>query len=389
VISQQEHATCGQAGTAACKDNKDQHWLTLGVQAQVLHGLTMTVGLDVAIKSAGYPYGPALAPWNLLFGLGYQLDLVPRIVTRNVPVEKVVSKEGPMREGLVAGRVISSTGAPVEGAVVGVSGREHSRVLTDADGTFQSVPLPPGPVELLVVASGFETATVKTEVIAGQTANLVLTLTPHSPTVRAVGHVSDDSGKGVIASIKLAGPQIAEAKSDEAGNFAVPLVSGLYALRFEADQYLSKELQLSVGEGRENSVSVTLRTRPAVAGVTFRDGKFKLRQTIVFKAAGKKSGTELDAGMPHLLDEVVDILVNHAEIKQVRVEAHWDSSLPAAKAQTLTDDQAKAVAKYLVDQGIAPERVVPVGMAAKKPLVPNLGNGKLKNRRIELVVVTQ
>jgi OOP family OmpA-OmpF porin len=57
------------------------------------------------------------------------------------------------------------------------------------------------------------------------------------------------------------------------------------------------------------------------------------------------------------------------------------------QAQTLTDAQAKAVAKYLTDQGIAADRVVPVGMGAKKPLVPNLGAGKVKNRRIELVVV--
>jgi len=372
---------------ANSKNNRDQHWLTVGLQAQVLHGLTMTVGLDVALKSVGYVYGPALAPWNLLFGVGYQLDLVPRVITRNVPVEKVVAKEGPMREGLVAGRVISAAGVPIESAVVGVSGREHSRVLTDTDGTFQSVPLAPGPVELLVVATGFETASVKTEVIAGQTANLVVTLTPRAPAAKAVGRITDDSGKGVVASIKMAGPQIAEAKSDESGNFAVPVASGLYAVRVDADQYLSKEVQLSVAEGRENSVSITLRSRPAVAGVTFQDGKFKFRQAIAFKPAGKKSGVELAVGMPHLLDEVVDILVNRSEIKQVRVEAHWDSSLPAAQAQALTDEQAKAVAKYLVDQGIAPERVVPVGMAAKKPLVPNLGKGKLKNRRVELVVV--
>ena len=167
------------------------------------------------MKSAGYVYGPALAPWNLLFGVGYQLDLVPRIITRNVPVEKVVAKEGPMMcEGLVAGRVISAAGTPIEGAVVGVNGREHSRVLTDPDGTFQSVPLAPGPVELLVVANGFETASVKTEVIAGQTANLVVTLTPRPPAAKAVGRITDDSGKGVVASIKMAGPQIAEAKSD-------------------------------------------------------------------------------------------------------------------------------------------------------------------------------
>ena len=291
-----------------------------------------------------------------------------------------------MREGLVAGRVISAAGTPVEGAVVGVSGREHSRVLTDADGTFQSVPLAPGQIELVVIANGFETATVRTEVIAGQTANIVLRLTPKAPAARAVGRIIDDSGKGVAASIKLAGPQLADGKSDESGNFAVSVSPGLYALRVDAEQFLSKELQLTVADGRENAISITLRSRPAVAGVSFKDGKFKLRQAITFKTVAKKPSAELTAGMPHLLDEVVDVLVNHPEIRPLRVEAHWDGSLAADKAQTLTDDQAKAVVKYLTDQGIPSDRLVPVGMGTKKPLVPNLGAGKAKNRRVELVV---
>ncbi len=390
-IYHQEHGdpgslNCGVAGASACKDNKDLHWVTLGVQAQVLHGLTFTAGLDIALKSPGYAYAPALAPWNLLFGIGYPIDLVPRIV-RNVPVEKIVLKEAPMREGLVAGRVISAAGTPIEGAVVGVSGRTHSRVLTEADGTFESVPLAPGPIEVVVVANGFETATVKTEIIAGQTANIVLRLTPKPPAARVVGRISDDSGKGIVASIKLAGPQIAEGKSDESGNFSIAVVPGLYALRVDAEQFLSKELQLTVAEGREGAVSITLRTRPAVPGVVFKNGKFKLRQAISFKSAGKKPTAELGPGMPHLLDEVVDILVNHSEIRQLRVEAHWDTSLRPPKAQALTDDQAKAVAKYLIDQGIAADRVVPVGMGSKKPMVPNIGKGKLKNRRVELAVV--
>ena len=391
-IYKQEHGidpavpNCNGPKQAACKDNKDLHWVTLGLQAQVLHGLTLTAGLDIALRSPGYPYAPALVPWNLLFGIGYPIDLVPRIV-RNVPVEKIVTKEAPMREGLVAGRVISAAGTPVEGAVVGVSGREHSRVLTDADGTFQSVPLAPGPIELVVVANGFETATVKTEVMAGQTANIVLRLTAKAPAARAVGRISDDSGKGVVASLKLAGPQIAEGRSDESGNFSVPVVPGLYALRVDADQFLSKELQLTVADGRENALSITLRSRPAVADVTFKEGKFKLRKAVSFKLVAKKPSAQLAAGMPHLLDEVVDVLANHPEIRQLRVEAHWDSSLKAEQAQALTDEQAKAVAKYLSDQGIAADRLVPVGMGAKKPLVPNLGAGKSKNRRVELVVV--
>jgi len=386
-IYYQEHVTgaCGQGTNVACKDNKDLHWVTFGVQAQVLHGLTFTAGLDVSLRSPGFAYAPALPPWNLLFGIGYPIDLVPRIV-RSVPVEKVVSKEAPMQEGLVAGRVVSAAGAAIEGAVVGANGREHSRVVTEADGTFQSVPLPPGLVELVVVANGFETASVKTEVVAGQTANIVLRLMPHAPPARAAGRIGDESGKGLVATIKLAGPQIAEVKSDESGNFSVPVSAGIYALRVDADGYLSKEMQLQVAEGRENAVTVTLHTRAAVAAVTFQNGKFKVRQAISFKAAGKKPGAELTAGMPMLLDEIVDILANHPEIKQIRVEAHWDNSLPAPKADALTTDQAKAVAKYLVDQGVAPDRVVAVGVGAKKPIMPNLGKGKLKNRRVEIVV---
>jgi OmpA-OmpF porin, OOP family len=386
TIWKQEHPACEDPQNSPCKDNKDLHWITFGLQAQILHGLTATLGLDIALRSPGYPYAPALVPWNLLFGVGYALDLVPRVV-RNVPVEKIVTREVAMREGLVAGRVISAAGVPIEGAVVGVSGREHSRVLTDADGTFQSVALAPGPIELVVVANGYETATVRTEIVAGQTANLVLRLTPKAPAARAFGRVIDDAGKGVVASIKLAGPQIAEGRSDESGNFAIPVSPGLYAARVDAEQYLSKEFQITVADGREAAATVTLHTRPAVAGITFREGKFKLRQPIAFKPASKKGGTgaELSPGMPLLLDELVDILVNHPEIRQVRVEAHWDNSVPAPKADELTDAQAKAVAKYLVEQGIAADRVAAVGMGSKKPLVPNLGKGKFKNRRVELV----
>jgi outer membrane protein OmpA-like peptidoglycan-associated protein len=383
AIYDQEHGSCGKANQPSCKDNKDMHWVTLGLQAQVLHGLTFTVGLDLAVKSPGYSYAPALVPWNLLFGIGYPVDLVPRIV-RNIPVEKIVMKEAPVREGLIAGRVMSAVGAPIEGAVVGITGRDHSRVVTEVDGTFQSVPLAPGPVEVVVVANGFDSATVKTEVIAGQTANIVLRLTPKAPAARAIGRISDETGKGIVASIKMAGPQIAEGKSDESGNFSVPVQTGLYAMRVDADQFLSKEMQLTVADGRDNSVSITLRSRPAVAGISFKDGKFALHQPITFKSVGRKPSATLNPNTPHLLDEVVDVLVNHPEIKQLRVEAHWDS---AAQAQALTDDQAKAVAKYLEEQGIAADRLVPVGMGAKKPLVPNLGRGKLKNRRVELIVV--
>jgi len=339
--------------------------------------------LDLALRSPGFAYGPSLAPWNLLFAMGYSFDLVTRVVTVQVPVEKIE----PMREGLVAGRVTTTTGTPVEGAVVGITGRPYSRVVTDADGTFQTSPLAPGLVELVIAANGFESVSARVEIMAGQTANVAFTLTPRAPAARAIGRIIDDSGKGVAAALKLAGPQIAEARSDEMGNFAVSIQAGQYVLRVDADRYFSKVTQLVVAEGREIPTTVTLHNRPAVAGVVFLDGKFKLRQPVVFKSTGKKPSAELTPGSRHLLDEVADVLNNHPEIRELRVEAHWDRSLPPARAQELTDAQAKAVAKYLADEGLGPERIVAEGMGATKPLVPNLGKGaKPKNRRIEFVV---
>ncbi len=375
---------CGGAGQDECRTNKDQMWFTLGAQAQVLHGLTLTAGLDIAVRSVGFAYGPPLAPWNLIFGVSYPLDLVPRVITKQVAVEKIVVAKP--TDGFVAGKVVSAAGTPIEGAIIAVAGHVNARVLSDADGTFRSVPLAPGAVELVITASGYESASVNSVVVAGQTATVSVTLTPRPPAARVAGRVSDETGKGVAATVKLAGPQIAEGKADESGAFTVAVQPGKYVMRVEAEQYLSKEIEISVGEG-ETPAAVMLHTRPAVAGLVYKDGKLTLRQPITFKSAGKKQGAELTAGMPILLDEVIDVLVSHPEIRQVRIEAHTDNSLPAAKAQALTEQQAKAVADYLVKEGIPQSRLMPAGIGSAKPVAPNLGKGKAKNRRVELVAV--
>jgi outer membrane protein OmpA-like peptidoglycan-associated protein len=376
--------TCVPSATMSCRSNRSQMWLTLGLQAQVLHSLTLMVGVDLELQAVGYPYGPPLAPWNFLFGVSYPLDVVPRVVTRKILIEKVVAAAA---EGFVAGRVVSTLGTPVEVAAVGVTGRDHSRVVAEADGTFQSVPLAPGPVELYVVAPNYENATTRVDVVAGQTANVVITMTPRAPTGKVSGRVVDESGKPVVATIKLAGPQIAEGRSDDAGNLLVPVQPGQYVLRVEADQYLSREMPVSAIEGVDNPLNIVMRTRPAVPGVVYKDGKITLRQPIAFKASRNKVTAELTPSAPHVLDELIDLLISHPEIRQIRVEAHTDNSLPPPQAQELTNQQAQTIANYIGQQGVPKDHVVAEGMGSTKPRVPNLGKaGRMKNRRVEITV---
>jgi outer membrane protein OmpA-like peptidoglycan-associated protein len=378
---------CVPSPVQACRNNKSQMWLTLGLQAQILHSLTLMLGVDIEMEAVGYPYGPPLAPWNFLFGASYPLDVLPKVVTRTIPVEKVVAAVAP--EGFVAGRVVSSVGTPVENAAVGVAGRDHSRVVAEADGSFQSVPLPPGPAELFVVAPNYENATARADVVAGQTVNVVITMTPRAPAAKITGRVVDESGKPVVATVKLAGPQIAETKTDEAGNLSVGLQPGQYVLRVEADQQLSREMSASAVEGVEVPINIVLHARPGIPGVGFKDGKITLRQPIAFKANRNKATAELAPGAARVLDELIDLLINHPEIRQIRVETHTDNSLPPPKAQELTDQQAQAIAAYISQQGVPKDQILTQSMGSTKPRVPNLGKAaKLKNRRVE-VIVTQ
>ena len=378
---------CVPSPVQACRNNKSQMWLTMGLQAQILRSLTLMLGVDIELEAVGYPYGPPLAPWNFLFGASYPLDVLPKVITRNVPVEKVVAMAAP--EGLVAGRVVSSVGTPVESAVVGVTGRDHSRVVAEADGSFQSVPLPPGPAELFVTAPNYENATARVDVVAGQTVNVLITMTPRAPAAKITGHVVDETGKPVVATVKLAGPQIAETKTDEAGNLSVGLQPGQYVLRVEAEQHLSREMSASAVEGADVPLTIVLHARPGVAGVTYKDGKITLRQPIAFKANRNKPTAELAPGAARVLDELVDLLINHPEIRQIRVETHTDNSLPPPKAQELTDQQAQTIAAYINQQGVPKDQILTQGMGSTKPRVPNLGKaGKAKNRRVE-VTVTQ
>ena len=366
----------------ACGEDKTQRWLTLGIQGQTLHGLTFTAGLDFASKSVGEPYGPPLPPWNLLLGVGYPMDLVPRIITHHVPVEKIVTKDAPLREGWVVGKVLTATETPIDGAIIGITGRALSRVVTDADGSFRSPLLPPGPVELAATAVGFENTTVSVNVVAGQTASITVHLTPRPPSARLTGRIVDGLGRGLAAGVRLTGPQVVNTKSDQTGKFEANVTVGTYALRAEGEQFLTKEVHLTVAEGQENTATVALRTRPAIPGVVLEEGNFEFSQPLTFRSVAGKPPAQLAAGTLRLLDEVVDIFFAHPEIHRLRVEAFWDRSLPAEKAQELTQEQAMAVAKYLVAQGVPAERIVAVGAGQSLPKGRNI-----ERRLVELTAI--
>lgn len=79
------------------------------------------------------------------------------------------------------------------------------------------------------------------------------------------------------------------------------------------------------------------------------------------------------------LDAVADTLRDHPDVC-ADVEGHADSTEPDPKR--LSQRRAEAAKRYLVERGIAADRIGAVGFGAERPLVADAKSGK--NRRIEL-----
>jgi outer membrane protein OmpA-like peptidoglycan-associated protein len=368
--------------------NRDQHWLTFGLRARVYRGITLDAGVDVGLRSVGYEFGPPLSPYNLLFGVSYPLDVAA--FSRPVVVTRTVEKVPPPSMGTIVGTVKNKAdGKPVAEAVVSFVGQPRARVATDPDGSFQSVPLPPGPAEVAVTASGFEPATGKATVVAGSSATVEVALVARISNGNVRGKVSDRAGKGVAAALRFIGTTTFESRADGTGAFSAALPAGPYRVVVDVSGFPSKEVPLDIVAGQDRQLDVTVR--PANPDVTLTPQAIVLRVPIRFKAGAPK----LAPGIKAELDGVVDLLAEHPEIKTLRIEAHWSGAGGRSKkkggansSKQLTDRQAKAIRDYLIAKGASGDRIEAVGVGGEAPLVPNIGPGnQAKNRRVELVVV--
>jgi len=72
---------------------------------------------------------------------------------------------------------------------------------------------------------------------------------------------------------------------------------------------------------------------------------------------------------------------------KVIVEGHTDNVGSAAANQKLSEQRARAVMQYLIERGVAANRLEAVGHGLTKPVADNkTDEGRAKNRRVELVI---
>jgi outer membrane protein OmpA-like peptidoglycan-associated protein len=112
--------------------------------------------------------------------------------------------------------------------------------------------------------------------------------------------------------------------------------------------------------------------------------EIKLREKVEFETDSAKL---LPSSTP-LLDEVVTVMKEHPEIEHVRVGGHTDSTGDKAHNVKLSDDRAASVKQYLVDHGIAPERLASKGYGETRPIADNnTEEGRAQNRRVDIHIL--
>ncbi len=115
-----------------------------------------------------------------------------------------------------------------------------------------------------------------------------------------------------------------------------------------------------------------------------------VEQTVTLRSVNFQTGSAvLLSTSKTALDEVARSLKNQKNLK-AEISGHTDDVGNDGYNLTLSQQRAEAVRQYLIGRGVAPERMVAIGMGETRPVAGNDSEeGRLANRRVEFKVSVQ
>jgi outer membrane protein OmpA-like peptidoglycan-associated protein len=126
--------------------------------------------------------------------------------------------------------------------------------------------------------------------------------------------------------------------------------------------------------------------KPKKKRVVVKATKIEIDEKIQFD---KGAATILPASHD-LLNEIVSVLKDNAQIEKVAIEGHTSAEGSADLNRKLSEDRAKAVLDYLVEHGIDAKRLESKGYGPDKPIAGNdTEDDREKNRRVEFNILKQ
>jgi len=153
--------------------------------------------------------------------------------------------------------------------------------------------------------------------------------------------------------------------------------------------YLEPAMGANVLTAVESSGGVTLPAPSAATPTSTEDSLYTSlvkEGHVVLPVAFLPGKSEVDTETQPWIDRVVKILQRHPDL-QLTIEGHTSSNGDAQENQLLSAQRAKAVKAVLIVNGVDKSRLVAVGLGGTQPIADDsTADGRLKNRRIELVI---
>lgn len=116
------------------------------------------------------------------------------------------------------------------------------------------------------------------------------------------------------------------------------------------------------------------------------DGCLVAQTTVVPAISFSSNTAKLSPGALQVLNQLAEVLIQEPDIG-VAIGGHSDSSGSQEANLTLSQKRASAVANYLIEHGVAPERVRADGYGDFKPVASNATPaGRAQNRRVEFTL---
>ncbi len=209
-----------------------------------------------------------------------------------------------------------------------------------------------------------------------------------APVVLVQGKVYNSKTNEALGNVEILyerlpdGTEIGLATSDPTtGTYKIVLPSGAkYGYLAEAEGYVSVNANIDLNDLEEyKEINQDLFLVPIETGATV------VLNNIFFEF---DRSALADDSFPEL-KRVVELLTDNPGL-EIEIGGHTDSVGSTSYNQRLSERRAKAVFDYLVENGIASERVVSRGFGEGKPVAGNdTSEGRAENRRVEFKILTE
>ncbi len=117
--------------------------------------------------------------------------------------------------------------------------------------------------------------------------------------------------------------------------------------------------------------------------VIYSEGEFQVLEPVRFR----HGSSEIDPESHGLLNQVALMMKANPDLEHIDVEGHTDKTGPEDVNKRLSEERARSVRRYLVERGVAGNRLTAVGYGEERPIIDaETPEANAKNRRVEFHV---